>query len=464
MKSDKYDPKSVDEILVYARRLIGKSLADVASLPEAIISSRNKGDLGSLVEEFFFGISPGRFSGPDFHEAGLELKTTGVVRGRHGKFRAKERLVLTMINYRKIVGEAFESSTFLTKCGLMLILFYLYERDVPAHRRRFVLEPFLYSIPPEDLPTIRSDWETIRQKVASGLAHELSEGDTFFLGACRKGSGGPNEPLHEQPFSHVAAKSRAFSFKASYLNRLLEDLDEPASPSERGPDQSSGEVKPTRSPAMLLQGATEMTVEEASENKFAAYAGIGVDEISNSLNFHRAGPNHKGFYRELAVRMLDGEGRTPPEIEKAGIEMKTVRLLKSGRPREHMSFPGFRFMEIIDEEWEESVFFERLERKFLFVVFAEEDDGNEVFRGAKFWNMPYSDRLEAERVWEETKRRVQIDATDLPTASESEIAHVRPKARDGRDKAPTPQGGMHVKQAFWLNANYISKVLEVLFS
>jgi hypothetical protein len=57
--------------------------------------------------------------------------------------------------------------------------------------------------------------------------------------------------------------------------------------------------------------------------------------------------------------------------------MKTVGLQKNGEPKESMSFPGFEFLEIVNEEWEESSFFEKLERKFLFVVFQVSPNGIE---------------------------------------------------------------------------------------
>jgi hypothetical protein len=76
--------------------------------------------------------------------------------------------------------------------------------------------------------------------------------------------------------------------------------------------------------------------------------------------------------------------------------------------------------------------------------------------------MPYVDRLEAQRVWEETKARVAIDATNLPRQKDSYVAHVRPKGRDGEDKLPTPQGGMYLKQCFWLNSSYIAEAVKNL--
>ena len=45
-----------------------------------------------------------------------------------------------------------------------------------------------WKYPNQDLLIIKRDWETISQKIKNGKAHELSEGDTFYLGACTKGS------------------------------------------------------------------------------------------------------------------------------------------------------------------------------------------------------------------------------------------------------------------------------------
>ena len=45
-----------------------------------------------------------------------------------------------------------------------------------------------WKYPNQDLIIIKQDWELINQKIKDGKAHELSEGDTFYLGACTKGS------------------------------------------------------------------------------------------------------------------------------------------------------------------------------------------------------------------------------------------------------------------------------------
>jgi DNA mismatch repair protein MutH len=436
-----YDKKSADSIYNYAKRLTGRSLAEVVQIPENAGNARSRGNLGSLIEKYFFEHIPPNIHLPDFEEAKLELKTTGLVKDSKGNFKAKERLVLTMINYNSLAKESWESSTLLNKCRLMLILFYFYQKDRPVIDFKFPIEPMLYQMPEEDLHIIKRDWETIRQKVLEGRAHELSEGDTFYLGACRKGSGGEDETLQEQPFSSIKAKTRAFSFKQTYLNTLI-----------AGHKNEAG----------LISRELSISIEEATKQKLNPYVGKTLNEIADDIGYEGLRNQAKSLKHDLLVRILSNGKSSVPELDKAGIEMKTITLNKSGKPKEHMSFPSFKFLEIVNEKWSDSSFCEKLEKKFLLVIFQLGRDNQERLVQARYWNMPYEDRNEAQKVWEDTKRRVALDARNLPKASENSIAHVRPKARNSHDKILTPQGDYHVKQCFWLNKDYLFKVISAV--
>ncbi len=441
MTAASYDKSSVQSIFEFAMRLTGRSLSEMVSLPEGVANKRNRGDLGTLVEKYYFKHIPPTNLGPDFPDAKLELKTTGLVRDKAGKFRAKERLVLTMINYEVIAHEKWEDSYFLKKCKLMLILFYLFSKDIAVQDRKFVLNPLIYRMTEDDKLVIKRDWEIIHQKVIEGKAHELSEGDTFYLGACRKGTGGEKEKLQKQPFSKEPAKSRAFSFKQSYVNQLL-----------------TGHIEGEAS----LGISNSLDFEAATALRFEPFIGKSVNEISFLMNFYKKSPKQKAFHRLLANKILSAGSQKVVEVEKAGIEIKTIRLTASGQPREAMSFPGFRTSEIVKEDWDDSVFAEKLEKKFLLVVFRADEYDNEYLYKVSYWNMPYRDRMEAKRVWEETKRLAGIDAKNLPKSADSRVAHVRPKARDGDDKELTPQGELVVKKCFWLNKSYIAEIVEKL--
>jgi DNA mismatch repair protein MutH len=460
MTLQEYDKKSVESIYKYSCQLTGKTLAQVVQLPNDVVNQKNRGDLGRLVEIHFFQHNPPNDHNPDFAEAGLELKTTGTLDYKRipksGEIiRAKERMTLTNINFLTIENEEWESSTLLAKCNLMLILFYKYDKSVSVVEQYFNLEPLItlmfasrlnqnpreiqfinsaaFQLPESDLEQIRRDWEFIRQKIKDNRAHELSEGDTFYLGACRRGSGKEDEALKKQSGSDVGAKSRAFSFKQNFLSKLVQG-------------HSKKEV--------ALGIGKGVTFEEAVKSKFAPFLGKTVKEISEELNYFTKAKSEKWL---LAKRILARGGQKIEEFEKAEIQLKTVSLSKSGGCREDMSFPAFKCKELVSQDWEDSDFSSQVETKFLFVVFKADSTGEDRLEKVMYWNMPYEDRLEAKRVWEDAKRRVAIDARDLPKRKESKVAHVRPHATNKKDVDLSPQDEWIVKRCFWLNGSYIAK-------
>ena len=463
MNPQKYDKSSVKSIYNFSCQLTGKTLAQVVELPFDVVNQKNRGDLGRLVEIHFFQHNPPNDHNPDFAEAGLELKTTGTLDYKRipksGEIlRAKERMTLTNINFRTIENEEWETSTLLAKCNLMLILFYSYEKSVSVVEQYFNLNPLLtlmfksrlnqtpdevnfitstaFQISESDLEQIRRDWEFIRKKIMDKRAHELSEGDTFYLGACRKGSGKEDEALKKQTGSDVGAKSRAFSFKQNFLSKIVQG-------------HSKNEV--------AIGIGKEVTFEEAIENKFTPYIGLSVNEISSELNYFTNSKSEKWL---LAKRILAREGQSIEEFEKAEIQLKTVSLSKTGGCREDMSFPAFKCKELVSQDWEDSDFSYQVETKFLFVVFKADSNGEDRLEKVMYWNMPYEDRLEAKRVWEDARMRLAIDARDLPKRKDSKVAHVRPHATNKKDVDLTPQGEWLVKRCFWLNGSYIAKVVS----
>lgn len=459
----KYNQNSVQSIYEYSLQLENKSLSCFVSLSSEQLNSRNKGNLGVLLEKYFYEFSPPNNHDPDFSDANLELKVTGVVRKKN-KVIAKERLVLGLINYESLVNETWEDSTLLYKCNSILLIFYEYLDGAKLLDRKFIFKPFLHILPSKyfnerikdeqdylrkiaffvnetDLEIIKNDWNVIRDKVLAGKAHELSEGDTYYLGACRKGTGGKDEILKVQPCSKVLAKSRAFAFKPSYISRLLSSQEDFAN---------------------LMGNNMSLSFEEAIQKRFEPFLNRTPREIASILNIDLNKLKQKALIRTLVDKMLEIENRKISEISKAGIEIKTVRMKINGNPRESMSFPGFNYFELINQSWEDSKFFEKIEKKFLLVVFQEQSDGREIFSKAVFWNMPYEDRELAKAVFEETKKRILINCEDLPSKGESTVAHVRPKARNGNDKLPTPQGTMVIRKCFWLNDTYIRNVISNL--
>lgn len=449
-----YDDTSVDSIAEFAKLLVGKSLSQASDKPVEFLEAKGKGGLGTLVSEAFFDLPKDNKPKPDFEKAGLELKTTPMIERKKAKqfvLVAKERLVLQMIDYTKIKTETWETSRLIEKCRLMLVLTYLHVSGQPLAEKVFLDKQLILNLlDPNSVESaqFKRDWETIQAKVRALKAHELSGSDTMYLEAVNKGQGKGLDKLRPQEDSPYGAKPRAFAIKNSYMKTLLSG-------------DSSKNV-------LLVDPKT--TIEEATSARFQPFLGMSVTALQKRFSPSSSPSSNKNFHRNLALAILSQGGSSVPELEKADIELKVVRRRKSGTLKEAISFPNFRYVTkgeklgIVDQEWEDSEFFQKLDKKFLFVVFQEQEDGNEYLRWAGYWNMPFKDKLDARAVWEETKRRVIDENFTFPKSSENYVAHVRNKGPNSKATYPTPGGGNEKRYCFWLNKPYVTKVITELDS
>lgn len=451
-----YDDTSIDSILKHATQCIDKSLSELLTKVELgtigteidQYGKRRKGHFGDLVEEYIFGIKNNSEAAPDFPKVGVELKTTPLKIHAKKKYVAKERLVFSMINYMDIIHETWESSSFLKKNKLLLLMFYLYEQDVDLTKYKFkhiYLLDLLSHISTADIIQIKHDWETIVNKIISGNAHLLSEGDTSYLGAATKASKATDR--RPQPNNSINAKPRAFSLKPTYLNFII---------------QTHLKEKDKEASSLFHSSDMPMTIEEIVKDKFSLYINKTNLEIEQIMGiFYDKRP--KSHRRLLVNKLLGTNSNKIEEFEKANITLKVIALEKSGRLVEAISFPIFRYESIVNQLWDESEFNEQLSTKrFLFVIFRKTDNTDEaILESYKFWNFPMNNIDEAKWVWEETVLRIKNKkANALPGIKDNFVAHVRPHARNSEDTLPTGYGTFEIKKCFWLNAKYIEEQLK----
>jgi len=182
--------------------------------------------------------------------------------------------------------------------------------------------------------------------------------------------------------------------------------------------------------------------------------------------------NSKNLNEVLLAKMLGISGKIAytDEFQNANIIPKTIRIQKNGHIKESMSFPTFKFNEIIKETWENSTLKEYLEpAKFLFVIFKENNNGEYVFERVKFWNIPYDDLQEVKKVWEKTVKTIKdgviltnkggITYNNFPKAKENRVSHIRPHAKNSSDTYDLPDGRKMPKQCFWFNRKYIESII-----
>ena len=160
-----YDKSSPTSIEAYAKKLENSTFRNI--LPDEFKEYKGKGKLGQLIEKYYFKYNPNSDKNPDFKEAGVELKVSPYKINKNGTLSAKERLVLSVINYMTIVEETFEASSFIHKNNLLLLIYYLYEKEKNLLDYKINYAQ-LFKFPENDLLIIKEDWEKIVNKIKSG--------------------------------------------------------------------------------------------------------------------------------------------------------------------------------------------------------------------------------------------------------------------------------------------------------
>lgn len=471
-----FDSKNPLSIYDYSRFLIGHSLHSLFGNEILDHKRRGKGGLGQMVEELFFGYKINSNRNADFNDAMVELKCTPLLKSKtEDEYRIKERLVCTMIDYFDLVNTKFEDSHLLAKCRLILLLFYLHVRDTPIYDYEFLFR-VLWQIPTKDLLLIKQDYEKIAEKVRRGEAHLLSEGDTVYLGACRKGQKG-NSPQN-QPFSNIKANKRAFSLKPAYMRYILNHV-------VKSGNNYFTNYESASMPGYELVSTHDLkssSFEDIILNRFSRFYGLNYLQICAILGIvpYQAKSKYADIAGLIASNSKSKRISDSEEFIKSGIMMKTIRLRNNGLPKEAMSFKNINYQEIYNNDnWVDSEVYEIFTNKFLFVIFKpkpgeaitiynnkthqEVTEQSYVLDRAFFWTMTQKDIDMAQKYWEHIRKNVlnnNINLNFFWSISDKKNFHVRPKASKKIQLTPNPNGGFAEKFCYWFNSDFVKRIID----
>ncbi len=477
-----YDKKDPISIYKYAIPLIDHTLREiVGDTAVAGYNSKNKGELGQMVEELYYHYKPNNSPEPDFREAGVELKTTGLKKLKDLTLQIKERLVIDMINYNEVVNQTFEMSLFYKKFRLLLLLFYLYEKGVEQFDRYF-LYVVLWKIPEKDLLIIKNDYEVIINKIKKGEAHLLSEGDTEYLGACRKGN--KNSKLRKQPFSDMLAPGRAFSLKPAYMRTVLQYIE------TSGKKAVNNLIITAKNKALFSSEQLKSVngdVEQLILTRLEKWYGKSIGEIMDYYNPTANTEDYAINYKASSLIISDGKfGKKgngiiekSDEFKKSGLRLKTIPTYNTGIVKESMSYENIDYVEVFENDnWFESTTYELFTSRFLFVEFVHPNLSKGAFKGhmkeqvlkrAFFWTMPAKDLAIAKSYWRNIRKNVLENHIDRNYFWKKKWSnqknlhfHVRPKGTISsyKNAAINPHGGKADKYCYWFNKEYVQKILK----
>lgn len=422
---------------------------------KSTLKAGGKGAFGNAIEIGHFYYQPNSSAKPDLGWA--ELKCTGLLADGDTGRRAKERLVICMINYGGntaskipcVVEESAETSHAFQKLLSLLLVFYDYSKvscpenliDLPI-RLVDVWEP-----EPADVALFKRDWQVIQGYVREGRAHELSEGLTPMLGACTKSSDAKKRV--KQRVGATLAKPRAFALKQAFVTEIFRSL------YAKQLESKLMEAPAARSRKVFFEQDVELEI----LNRIKAYEGMTTIEICQKMKLDGKFGGKSGHSRRIRAFLdtitMQLYGLPIEDLEvflKSGFRICVSRILKNGEAAESVSFPAFEYSEIADEQdWEDSSLYQDLVKRFLFVFLKDDKDGTcPRLARAVFWSMPEVDLDATHEVWADTVKLVRADRLEeLPAESQTKAVHVRP-----HDKHRYPG----FKRSFWLNRRYVSTI------
>ncbi|WP_314851898.1 Sau3AI family type II restriction endonuclease [uncultured Granulicatella sp.] len=485
-----YDNSNIEEVLHYSNQILNRKFSDILEeyddatyktykdlknrtpnqYENKEIKATSKGKYGNYIERYYYGYIPNSDPEADFSKIGVELKVTPFKINKDGSIVAKERLVLTILNYMEENLEDFYGTHLWKKCSKILLLFYNGLIPEQTLFDYMIEKVFLFEWFEEDMEVIKEDYERITKKIKEGRAHELSESDGNYLSTCTKGAG-KGKDWRTQPFSDEPAKQRAWELKSSYMTFLI--------------NNRIFNHHEQESVLATLKG-TKKTFTQLIVEKIMTYKGYAEKDLYQLFEVNQRA---KGKNSLLIRKMigLTGDINQTQEFQKANMNLRVIRVDKNNLPKEDSPFKNYQFCELVENnDWEEShVYKEICNKRFMFVIFKESENGEYLLDNVKFWGFP--DRLmdEAKRVWEETRtlisNGIQLTITNKGVSTNFPQSQINPyiftkihatntyyEIEKGQfigkgklsDTDVLPDGRRITKHSFWMPKKFIQEVLN----
>lgn len=451
---------TIDEILEKSQELEGLALRDIDQ-KGWLKNTSNKGAIGNMIQEDFFGIPANSDREADFNFHGIELKVTPIKRKKGEGFSSKERLVLGMINYMNDYTIPYEESLPNKKTKNTLLIFYLYEENTPAEQF-IILKSMMFQLPAEDIPQVKADYNTIIEKIKAGKAHEISEKQQIYLGACTKGQGRGRDFVN-QPFSEIKAKSRAYSYKVGYMSAYFRKL-----------------MTPSEIEHILIP--RKQSFLEMVEETFTKYINRTDEEIRKNIEYTKS-INAKDYLASLTNCLFgdhtNSKVNQTQEFMKEGYALKTITKRLDKNKNQDMAFPNIDFFEIQYDTFEESSWYGRFaETKYIVAVWKEVEEKKYVLEQFTYWIPTERFINQAENIYNHIKMMLENDILvvfnqgqtkhqtwkdNLPKKGEYAPFQVRPKGSGESVIFTLPNGKMFKKKCFMIDKEYIWAQLNIRY-
>lgn len=214
---------------------------------------------------------------------------------------------------------------------------------------------------------------------------------------------------------------------------------------------------------------------------FDTYIGKGAKMLSWDVGLNPDLNESKAKTSNITKRLIDRHSdameRLAGDVD-GRVLVKSVNLNKKGTSKQNTVLEEIDFLEWVETDWENSAIMRCLGGStFLFMVYCENKVGDVFFLGPVLWKLPNEEveglksywemvtRIlrEGVQMWEAYHGSKMITKNNLPGQAAHKMIHIRPKANNKNDVTLLPDGQTITKQGLWLNAKYVSGIVNPFF-
>ncbi len=429
------------ELIEFSKTALNKNLGELfPNFDFDSLTKNNKGKIGQLMEEKFFGYKLNNKSKPDFEELGIELKIAPIKKNKNLEYNPKERIKITSLNHEDVIkNENIKKSNTWKKMQNILLMFYLHFDQLKLNEFKYI---DLFKVENTNyFKQIENDWKKIRNYIKEGKMHNISESNTKFLGLARNGSG-RNELKINQPYSEEKYFKRAFTFKTNFVKLILNEIKE---------NKKNDFIEKMK---IDLKGKKiNDFIEEKYEN---------IKNVPKNIN-------------ELAISKKYGVNKFSKLSEKIYEEycdyftFKTIplKIKKNGKYSIKESFKlNINILEEIKNEWIDSKFSLAFENYFILILIEHNYNDIKKSKIIDIKKIKFNDNeINAVKFgFEEFKYRYYngglLDRNgnlNFIKSTDNNLIHFRPSAKNSNDKFISYSGENCTKTKIWFNNNLILK-------
>lgn len=201
-----------------------------------------------------------------------------------------------------------------------------------------------------------------------------------------------------------------------------------------------------------------------------AIAGRSLGELAEGrgLSVPKDLRRDKGWVGQLLELVLgaSAQSRSAPDFEAIGVELKTLPVAASGRPRESTYVCTVDLVDLEGMRWETSRVRHKLARVLWLPVQAEPSIplARRRVGSGLLWSPSPSEEAELRADWRELMELIRLGGVDSLTAHHGRHLQIRPKALSSRSKtwAVGESGApiLTVPRGFYLRAAFTRQILE----